>query len=275
MSFAEDGVSFTGSRGRRSGTLVLLHGFTGGPADFAALPLEGLGLCRYAPWLSGHGPDPDRSAEDFDDELERLIARIDELEEPRHLLGYSMGARVGLGLAVRYPEVWSSATLIGVNPGLESSAARRERKAWEDGWIRLLEQDGLPVFEHHWSRLPLFATQARLPEAERARQQRARLSHTAAGLAHALRVLGLAAMPDLWSHLPLIPFPVCLVAGAADARFLELADRAAEGLLDARVVEVEGVGHNALLEAPRAIAHLLRETIALAPQRTSLRGGTW
>ena len=50
-----------------------------------------------------------------------------------HLVGYSMGARLALGILAEHPELWEDgtirgATLIGVNPGLEPEdrAARKD-----------------------------------------------------------------------------------------------------------------------------------------------------
>src|SRR5690606_4766783 len=73
-----------------------LHGFTGAPESLSGLfAADGAWLC---PWLAGHGPRPPRAAS-FVSEVERLEElALRELTPPLGLFGYSLGARLALGL---------------------------------------------------------------------------------------------------------------------------------------------------------------------------------
>jgi 2-succinyl-6-hydroxy-2,4-cyclohexadiene-1-carboxylate synthase len=80
-----------------------------------------------------------------------------------------------------------------------------------------------------------------------------------------MRALGLGRMPDLGGHLAGARVPLCFVAGERDAKFAALLPRlAAAGgaLVETRVVP--GCGHNAALEAPAALADIVRD-LAAAP----------
>ncbi len=233
--------------------VMALHGFTGLPSAFDALELESHGISIYAPTLVGHGPAPTLDAVSFELEVERLLAQLPSHHQPLHLIGYSMGARVALGLLCHAPQRFASALLIGVHPGLTSQIQREERYAWEARWIDILEQDGVVVFEHHWSQMALFSSQERFPEGRRS-QKRTRLCHTAAGLAHAMKVLGLASMPSYWELLRDLRLPVTLLCGNQDRKFVDLAHRFQEKQPNARVVAVPDVGHNVLLEAPDIVS---------------------
>lgn len=241
--------------------LCLLHGFTGHPASFqkvlAQLPLQTRVVCPVLPGHDGSEPSPG-AAPDFQSAVDRLA---DELRAahlgPLHLCGYSLGARVALGLLVSHPELFAGATLISVHPGLTDPAERRERAAADERWAALLQDQGLAEFLQQWARQPLFATQAALPAAVLAAQDAVRRRHSATGLALALRVLGLAQMPDYAAALPALRLPVRLVVGAHDPKFLALAERVAARLPQAAVVRVPSVGHNVLLEAPDAVCALL------------------
>lgn len=236
--------------------LIALHGFTGSPRAFASLDPTP----SWAPVLSGHGSDPDFTAQSFEDEVSRLHRLIElRYEREIRLLAYSMGARVGLGLLLRCPERFSSAMLLGVNPGLESEDARQERLGWEARWIDVLEQDGLAVFEHQWSRQAMFRTQDSIPPKSQDAQRTLRLSHTASGLAHALSVLGLGSMPNYWPRIADLRIPVTVVSGALDEKFLKLGRRFADLSPYATLRVLDGIGHNPLLEAPNAVGALLRE----------------
>lgn len=231
--------------------LVLLHGFTGSPASFDDV-LAGLAPGLVRPMLAGHGPDPVR-VESWDAEIDRLVALLRrELDAPAHLVGYSLGGRVAYGLLARAPELFARATLFGAHPGLLDEREREARRASDARWIALLEREGLDAFIAEWEALPLFATQpASIVDAQRA----IRRSHRAEGLAHALEVLGLGAMPPVDAGA--IKTPLALVAGEHDAKHRALAEAFAPRI-GARVHVVPGVGHNVLAEAPEALAELLR-----------------
>jgi pimeloyl-ACP methyl ester carboxylesterase len=91
----------------------------------------------------------------------------------------------------------------------------------------------------------------------RERQRAIRLGHHAAGLALALRALGLGEMPDLRPHLGRVAVPVALLAGAEDDRFLAHARELAAHLPRARLQVVAGAGHNPIIERPDAVAAAL------------------
>lgn len=227
---------------------VLIHGFAGAPSQWPAPRGE-----VHAPWLLGHGPCASRAAT-FDEEVDRLASEIGGVV---HLAGYSLGARVALRLLVRHPRRFASATLIGVHPGLEDPAERAARAAADERWAEILEREGIEAFEERWSEQPIFATQADLHPGALAAQRAVRLSHDPRGLARAMRVLGLAAMPPCWGALEEVTMPVHLMAGERDARFRALAERALAALPHARLTIVPGAGHNLLLEARDVVKEAL------------------
>ncbi len=238
-----------------------MHGFTGHPASFqkvlAQLPLPTRVVCPVLLGHDGRAPAAD-AAPDFAAEVDRLAAELRATHHgPLHLCGYSLGARVALGLLVRHPELFTAATLISVHPGLRGAAERRERAAADERWATLLDEQGLAEFLRQWGQLPLFHTQQALPAAVLAAQEAVRQRHHAGGLARSLRVLGLSQMPDYTAALPTLRLPVRLVVGELDPKFTALAEEAAALLPRATVVRVPGVGHNVLLEAPAALCALL------------------
>jgi 2-succinyl-6-hydroxy-2,4-cyclohexadiene-1-carboxylate synthase len=178
-----------------------------------------------------------------------------------HLVGYSLGARLGLGLLLRHPDLVASATLVGLQPGLTSLAHRDRRAKQDDEWVRLLEQRGIEAFVDAWEQQALFASQARLaPELRRA-QRADRLSHHPGGLAWALRSLGTARMPSYWEELPRVRIPVHLMAGQLDPKFTELGIHAARALR-CRMTVVDAAGHNLVLERPDAVASAILERLS-------------
>ncbi len=233
-----------------------LHGFTGAASSAAPL-FEALGLRpTFAPALLGHADAP-LEIESFDGEVERLAAALSASGGVDLLLGYSMGGRIALRLVERFPQHVGRLVVIGAHPGLLSEPARASRRADDEPWIRLLLGDGTHAFVDAWAARPIFASQLDAPDARRAAQDRVRRAHRAEGLARAMRVLGLGAMPRVDLGAVATRTPSLFVAGARDEKFraLGVAQFKPAGFA---LASCEGAGHNPLLETPAELAMTLR-----------------
>ncbi len=112
--------------------LVMLHGASSsGREDFAAqLPLFRRAFRCYLPDARGHASTRWDAADGFryDWLVDDLVAFADALGLATfHLLGFSMGAAVAMGVAVRHPERLRTLVLAGISAEREprSSVARR------------------------------------------------------------------------------------------------------------------------------------------------------
>lgn len=242
--------------------LVLLHGFTGSPASFDALAAwlstRAARVRLHRPALLGHGGEAPAAVTRFEQEVDRIARGIVQVGlSGSHLCGYSLGARVSLGLLARHPELFSGATLIGVHPGLASLAERATRVGGDERWCELLSRRGVAPFLDAWQAQPLFARQRALPEAETTEQRRIRSAHTASGLMRSLRVLGLGQMPDYRGVFDVARVPVRLVVGERDEKFVALAREIRRRVPRVALDVVPGAGHNVLLEAPEHVARTL------------------
>jgi 2-succinyl-6-hydroxy-2,4-cyclohexadiene-1-carboxylate synthase len=239
---------------------LFLHGFLGAPSTFDHVRAQLAPAPARLPVLNGHGRPPRLDLPERFDEVVEVLAS--ELSEPTVVVGYSMGARLGLALALRHPSRVAGAVLIGVNPGL-SGEARAARAAWDEEQARAVERLGLEAFVDEWKRQPLFASQQSLPAEVRLEERLRQTSHTVEGIALALRSLGLSRQPDLAPEVGGLQVPVVLLAGSMDAKFraIHAGLEARSPLVDARVVEG---GHNLALEAPRAVASAV--TTLLTPK---------
>ena len=257
--------------------LVCIHGFTGSPASFDPLArsLASRGIVRLCrPTLLGHRTTPAvasaaraepcrRRVERFEEEVDRVAASIvSEGFAGAHLLGYSLGARVALGLLARFSHLFAGATLIGVHPGLGSLEERAARVGSDERWCTLLERRGVEAFLHAWEAQPLFASQQAIDARLTAEQRRVRAAHSAEGLARALRVLGLGRMPNYRGALVTCPVKVRLVVGERDEKFSGIAASLAQLAPRVELERVPGAGHNVLLEARERVEQLLAGALA-------------
>jgi 2-succinyl-6-hydroxy-2,4-cyclohexadiene-1-carboxylate synthase len=246
---------------------VLIHGFSGSPASFEPLAREFVRrhprVPLLRPALLGHGARVGAEVTRFEQEVDRLARLVARSGfSGAHLCGYSLGARVSLGLIARYPFLFAGATLIGVHPGLGDPRERAARVGNDERWCQRLLNDGLAAFLDAWQAQPLFATQRALSPAALAEQRRVRGSHSAAGLERSLRVLGLGQMPDYRGVLRVTPFRVRLLVGEVDAKFSAIARALAEGAPRVVLDVVPGVGHNLLVEAREHVSDVLVRAFA-------------
>ena len=129
--------------------VVLLHGFMGSIAAMRALVGDLFHTYRVlAVDLPGHGKslmplEPHSFATDTAAEL--LWKTLDDKGiDKAHLVGYSMGGRIGLTAATLNPHRVASMTCLGASPGISDPQHRSERRqadshtelmcCWLTGW---------------------------------------------------------------------------------------------------------------------------------------------
>ncbi|MFV1988995.1 MAG: alpha/beta fold hydrolase, partial [Gemmatimonadota bacterium] len=130
----------------------------------------------------------------------------------------------------------------------EGSARRAADAALAD---RILEE-GVEAFVDEWETLPLFASQALLPDELRGALRARRLANDPGSLAASLRGLGTGSLPSLWERLPDVAIPTLILAGELDARFVAIGEQMAGSMPDARLLVVRSAGHAVHLEQPEA-----------------------
>ncbi|WP_421119460.1 alpha/beta fold hydrolase [Aquihabitans daechungensis] len=232
--------------------IVLVHGFTQTGTSWRPI-IERLpaGWTVTAPDLPGHGTAGDLRSD--------LAAGADQLagligEEPAVVVGYSLGGRTALRLALDHPDAVAGLVLVGATGGIDDPAERDARRRADDELATRIEAEGVEPFLERWLAQPLFA--GLVPEAD---DLAARRANTAAGLAASLRSAGTGTMdPPWWDQLSSIEVPVLVVFGEQDAKFAALGRRLVEGIgPNAETTAIAGVGHAAHLEAPDAFAALV------------------
>jgi 2-succinyl-6-hydroxy-2,4-cyclohexadiene-1-carboxylate synthase len=229
--------------------LTLVHGFTqtgrswGEVARIFASAFE---VVRVD--LPGHG----RSAEvrmSFDE----TASAIGDVGGQSVYIGYSMGARLCLRLALERPELVRGLVLVGGSPGLSTSLERASRRQADEQLADDIEKVGTARFLRRWLSQRMFATLT--PTEDDLESRRA---NPAEGLAAALRTLGVAAQEPLWGRLAELEMPVLLVAGELDAKFTVTGERMAAAIgPNADAVTLPGCGHAAHLERPDAFCRLV------------------
>jgi 2-succinyl-6-hydroxy-2,4-cyclohexadiene-1-carboxylate synthase len=261
---AEIDVSVKGGPGRR---LVLLHGFTQGPGSWDALLAEldpSYEIVRVT--LPGHGPAGTASAQArlaFEAAAAAIADAVAGVAGPEAAtwIGYSLGGRLALRVALDRPELVGSLALLGATAGIEEPDARAARVEIDERLAAGLERKGVEQFVDGWLAQALFS---RLSRSDAGVEER-RMG-TVEGLASSLRLLGTGAQEPVWNRLGDIDVPVLLMAGEHDSKFSALAFRMAAGIGDnAGISFVPGAGHAAHLERPQSVALILSRFLSTLP----------
>ena len=261
--------------------LLLLHGFTGSSLSWDPAIIQRLGRSFrvLAPDLPGHGmsPIPELGPHDsvaghgiewLSGELRRLMEGGGA--ERFSVLGYSMGGRVALAMAVGAPESIEALILESASPGLEGEEERDARRRFDDALANAIEARGMDWFSEYWPSLPLFETRHALPADVAAGVQAVLSRNDPTGLAFALRRFGTGEQRSLWHDLGRVQAPTLLMAGALDKKFARINRAMAAEIGGSRLVVIPGIGHTIHLEAPDLWAdlvslHLQRHSPAEGP----------
>lgn len=257
MKLAVNGVTYRVRMAGEGPPLLMLHGFTGTGLTWERLmPALSQRFQTIAPDLLGHG-ETDAPADAGRYRMERcvddLLALLAALGHERcHLLGYSMGGRVAMHVALAAPERVMTLVLEGASPGIANPLDRILRARQDELLAASIERDGVQAFVERWEQLPLFGTQSRLAPEVQAAVRAQRLKHSAVGLANSLRGMGTGAQEPLVDQLGSLTMPCFLIAGELDEKYRGIVAAMAGRIPHAETAVVPGAGHNVHLEKPDA-----------------------
>ena len=173
---------------------------------------------------------------------------------PGTYIGYSMGGRLCLALALERPDLVEELVLVSASPGIADEREREARRVADERLALDVERDGVDAFVDRWLEQPLFAS---LPR-DAARVDERRRNNTVDRITHQLRALGQGVQPSLWDRLAQLTMPVTLVTGAYDRKYTDIAAQMAAAIGDgAGTITIPGAGHAVHLERPDALAAAL------------------
>src|SRR3954470_21661501 len=209
--------------------LLLLHGFTGDlttwdPFVGPGKAFDGFTAIRVD--VIGHGgtdspDDPERYT--MPHAVADLVAILDHVGmEKVALLGYSMGGRLALHLALAAPERFGAFVFESASPGIRNEEERASRRTADGLLANSIGADGIEAFVDRWQAQALFASQLSMPAEVQERQRERRLAQSPVGLANSLRGMGAGRQDYLLPRLHELKAPTLLIAGALDERYAAL-----------------------------------------------------
>jgi 2-succinyl-6-hydroxy-2,4-cyclohexadiene-1-carboxylate synthase len=239
--------------------LVFVHGFTQTGESWVPIAdqFRRRGYEVAVVDLPGHGGSAGIRAD-----LRRTADLLASTTGPATYIGYSLGGRVCLHLAIMYPHVVKRLALLSANPGIIDDDERALRRDADEELAEHITEVGVEVFIDEWVAQPLF-TGLVLSADERAD----RLRNTAEGLSSSLRMAGTGTQVSMWERLRELNMPVFALAGELDQKFVAIAERIATSVPNATFTTIIGAGHSVMAQQPLDVVSRLEEWLTATKRR--------
>ncbi|MDX8367409.1 2-succinyl-6-hydroxy-2,4-cyclohexadiene-1-carboxylate synthase [Cytobacillus sp. IB215665] len=244
--------------------LILLHGFTGSTKSWQPFIRKwGAKSTLYLIDIIGHG-DTASPLDSNRYNMESIVLDLVQLLNNFHItkaniLGYSMGGRIALSLAMLYPERVDKLILESSSPGLATEQERLLRKQSDEHLAEAIEQYGMEWFVDKWTNLPLFHNMKQLPVQTQELIRQQRLENNPIGLANSLRGFGTGVQPSWWDKLSSFPHQTLLITGMDDTKFHNIAKKMVKLLPYVKWEKINHAGHTIHVEQPRIFGKIVYE----------------
>lgn len=238
--------------------VVFLHGLLGSARDWQPV-LDDMSYDYYclAIDLPGHGDSKTVDVSGFEDTCEVIYQAItSHINGAFTLVGYSLGARLGMYLSAFYASKFAQngVSLTGLivengHPGLDESE-REARWQNDEAWASRFEGEPMESVLQDWYQQPVFSS---LNHEQRQSFVMARSDNLGTKVAGMLRATSLAKQPLLVEPLKAGGVPVAYICGENDRKFKALAAQTGWP-----IVEAKNAGHNIHAEQPALFCRLVR-----------------
>jgi 2-succinyl-6-hydroxy-2,4-cyclohexadiene-1-carboxylate synthase len=233
--------------------ILFFHGFIGSGYDWSEV-IKYLLQDYYcvAPDLPGHGKTwLDLQGAEFTWKAlsEIMVQFIKDLPVDKITgIGYSMGGRLALYLAITHPALFKALIIESASPGLKTLHERKERIRQDESLAREMENTDFAGFLEKWYQQPLFTSlrdHSGFQELLKRRETENPLQ-----LAAALRLMSTGKQPSQWDKLKTIRLPLYFLAGESDPKYSTLMSEM-KRLCPGSVLQIiKDAGHNSHFEKP-------------------------
>lgn len=172
------------------------------------------------------------------------------------VLGYSMGGRIAIEFAKRYPQKVKKLILESTSPGIEDYKERQAR--WESDQKKARElTENFPKFIENWYKQPLFGNLYENPRFRPYLQKR--LKQNPERAAQMLCDLSPGITPSHWHDFPEVP--TTLFVGEHDLKYVEISKKLQELYPKISVQMIPDAAHTAHVENEGAFVRCLTQKL--------------
>ncbi|RCJ24624.1 2-succinyl-6-hydroxy-2,4-cyclohexadiene-1-carboxylate synthase [Nostoc sp. ATCC 43529] len=246
--------------------ILFLHGFMGNIDEFQeAMELLADEFSYLTLDLPGHGKTEVSGGDKYysmPNTAQAIINLLDKLKIAKcFVVGYSMGGRLALYLALHFPERFFNVVLESASPGLATETEQLERIKRDTQIGKKLTRINTKVafsdFLTNWYNQAIFGYIKNHPQYHQMVENR--LQNNPQELDKSLRFMGTGCQPNLWSKLAQNTIPMLLLAGEYDEKFIYVNTEIAKVCKFAQLRIIDGAGHNIHFENTLTFVKILRE----------------
>lgn len=180
-----------------------------------------------------------------------------------NLCGYSMGGRLAINFASRYPSLVNNLILESTTPGIKSKKERMVRYNSDLELCNKIESDYMN-FIIDWEKNSLFENQFQKNKEQFLMQRKIRLSHKPSQICRSLKVFSQGRLEDKHSSISNFKFSVNIINGALDEKYTSIG-KLMHSLCKNSMHHILNCGHNVHLEEPilysKIVKNILNESI--------------
>ena len=204
--------------------VLFLHGFTGSSNCWRNIRKE-INSPTISIDIPGHNKsyfldlNEDYTYKDFRTELFLILNKLNVKQV--HLLGYSMGGRLAISFAQKYPKLVKSLILESSSLGLVSYEEKEVQKE-DDNKLLTLINNSMESFVSHWKDNSLFSNQKSRNLTAYKDLNINRLKHNKHQLSKSLLSFSKANMPAFIEAFSTFDFPVFLINGKDDTKYIKI-----------------------------------------------------
>ena len=243
--------------------VVFLHGFLGNQKEWLDIIKSLKNKYRIILFdLPGHGGSVfdvnkiDKKIYEFTNTTNTIVNILKKLNVNKSMLiGYSMGGRLALNLAIKYPSIFSKVFIESASPGLETEQEILKRKANDEKTAKLIKELNFSEFIDNWYNQKVFEGIKKSLKYEDLKNQR--LKNDTNNIALALKGLSVANMPCLWNKLSNLKLPLYFIAGKNDEKYCIIGQRMSQYSQKISFKIVNNCGHNIHFENREEYLNLL------------------
>ena len=227
-----------------------LHGFTGSSDSWSNV-IKKLNKYSYTIDVPGHQKSYFKDLNSdytINDWCYEFYIMLNELKINKlNLCGYSMGGRMAIAFANKFPDKINSLILESTSLGLNESEVRSERFYNDKALAENLRLD-LISFMNDWEGNILFKNQKERNKRAWEEQNKSRRLHDKNQLAHALEMFSPSNMPYYDKAFQEFNFPIYAINGSEDDKYIKLGREMTRLNKNVKQYIIRESGHNTHLE---------------------------
>tara|TARA_Y100001970_G_C14256653_1_gene875989 strand:+ start:8718 stop:9509 length:792 start_codon:yes stop_codon:yes gene_type:complete len=251
------------ARTERGKATVFLHGFTGSSQSWVDI-IENFDGPAISIDIPGHAKSNISSKYGVSDWINDLSKKTDTLNiEKFNVCAYSMGGRLAIAYAAKYPNRINHLILESTSMGISDNKIKNKRLENDLELSRLIESD-YSSFLDRWEQNPLFSMQKKRNKKAFLLQRKERMRHNPLQLSQSLKTFSQGSMKSYEFEFSNFTFPISIINGNEDEKYIEIGRKMCK--LNHNCSQyILKAGHNVHLENPNDFMITLKKILNSNP----------